>query len=117
METVITGYKVGITDDLGQRRLDTYLRVRRPRGPCRAGYDIEVSTSRRPLSTTPYFEVHTSSCKVHLERPRTRAVKGNDVNEDLGGVRMQGNEEDLSLRPRAEKETLKISRRRLYMQN
>ena len=39
------------------------------------------------------------------------------MNEDFGGVLIQGNEEDLSLRPRPEKETLKIGRRRLYMQN
>ena len=55
--------------------------------------------------------------KALLERPRIRAPKGNDVKKGLGGVLIQGKEEDFSLRPRPEKETLKISRRRQYMQN
>ena len=52
--------------------------------------------------------------KALLERPRIRAPKGNDVKKGFGGVLIQG---DFSLRPRPEKETLKISRRRQYMQN
>ena len=69
---------------------------------------LHILESRRPLSTT---------CKALMERSRIRALKGNDVNKGLGGVLIQGKEEDLSLRPRTEKETLKIGSRRLYMQN
>ncbi len=51
--------------------------------------------------------------KALLERPRIRALKGNDLNEGLGGVLIQRKQEEFSLRPQPEKETMKIRRRRL----
>ena len=57
--------------------------------------------------------------KALLEGPRIRAPKGNDVKKGLGGVLIQGKRKIsvYFLRPRPEKETLKISRRCQYMQN
>ena len=63
-----------------------------------------------------HYPRRTYRCKTLLERPRIHALKGNDVNEGLGGVLIQGKEEELSQGPRPEKETLKIGRSRLYMQ-
>ena len=70
-----------------------------------------------PTSWSPgvHYPLRTYRCKALLERSRIRALKGNDVNEGLGGVLIQGKEEDLSLRPRPEKETLKIGRSIQYL--